>query len=254
MNTQTQNTDVTLVNDTRFEDALKKAAKLGAESVKGEASKPNHALELVRNIVDDVFDTQEKIDAHFEAYMAARTKAKASNPLLQGNPDSDKAQRSKQKQIAEMAKLPAIDAVELLNEVNDRRAMLIDGEAKVKPAYDSYVDVARAQLKQPLEQLTGEALDAIIKKPEKKDTDTLAKLAEEYRRVYRINERMAEEMLDCTHIEAAVSAIADAITALDGEVPAMTKADKKDEEMIGFLMKKGVSKADATAIVKANNK
>lgn len=252
--TNTHDTDVALVNDTRFEDALKRAAKLGAESVKGEASKPNHALELVRNIVDDVFDTQDKIDAHFDAYMAARTKAKSTNPLLQGNPDSDKAQKSKQKQIAEMAKLPAIDAVELLAEVNDRRAMLIDGEVKVKPAYDAYVDVARAQLKQPLEQIRGEALDAIIAKAEAKEKDTLAKLAEEYKRIYRLNEKMAEEMIDCTHIEAALASIGDAITALDGDIPAMTKADKKDEEMVGFLMAKGVSKADAIAIVKANAK
>lgn len=244
------NQNDTLVNDTRFEDLIKRARALGTESVKGEASKPNHALELVRGIADDVLDTQDKIDEHFDVYMDSRTKAVAKNPLLQGNSGSDKAQRSKQKQIAEMAKLPAIDAVELLAEVNDRRAALIAGEVKVKPAYDSYVDVARAQLKQPLEQITGDALDAIIKKAEAKEKDTLAKLAEEYKRVYRLNEKMAEDMLDCTYIEQAVSAIGDAIAALDGDIPAMTKASKKEDEIIGFLMSKGYSKADAKLLVK----
>lgn len=246
--TNTQNDD--LVNDTRFEDAIKRARALGTESVKGEASKPNHALELVRGIVDDVFDTQEKIDQHFDAYMDSRAKAISKNPLLQGNPGSDKAQRSKQKQIAEMAKLPAIDAVELLAEVNDRRAALIAGEVKVKPTYDAYVDVARAQLKQPLEQLAGEALDKIIAKPEAKDKDLVTKLAEEYKRIYKLGEKMADDMIDTTHIEAARDAIADAITALDGEVPSMSKADKKDDEMIGFLLSKGYTKEQATALVK----
>lgn len=248
MTNDTQNDH--LANDTRFEDAIKRARALGAESVKGEASKPNHALELVRGIVDDVFDTQEKIDQHFDVYMDSRAKAISKNPLLQGNPGSDKAQKSKQKQIAEMAKLPAIDGVELLAEVNDRRAALIAGEVKVKPTYDAYVDVARAQLKQPLEQITGEALDKIIAKAEPKEKDTLAKLAEEYKRVYKLNEKMAEDMLDCTYIEQAVSSIGDAITALDGDIPSMTKASKKEEEMIGFLMSKGYSKADAKMIAK----
>ena len=247
-NANTQND--TLANDTRFEDTLKRARALGAESVKGEASKPNHALELVRGIADDVLDTQDKIDEHFDVYMDSRSKAVAKNPLLQGNPGSDKAQRSKQKQIAEMAKLPAIDAVELLAEVNDRRAALIAGEEKVKPSYDAYVDVARAQLKQPLEQITGDAIDAIIKKAEPKEKDMLAKLVEEFKRIYKLNDKMAEDMLDCTYIEQALASIGDAITALDGDIPSMTKASKKEEEMIGFLMSKGYSKADAKLLVK----
>jgi len=249
--TNTQDTTNTAIpNDTRYEDAIKRARALGTESVKGEASKPNHALDLVRQIVDGVFDTQEKIDEHFDVYMDSRTKAISKNPLLQGNANSDKAQKSKQKQIAEMAKLPAIDAVELLAEVNDRRAALIAGEVKVKPAYDAYVDVARAQLKQPLEQITGEALDKIISKAEPKEKDTLAKLAEEYKRVYKIAEKMADDMLDTSHIEQARDAIADAITALDGDVPSMTKASKKEDEVIGFLMAKGYSKQDAILIAK----
>lgn len=249
-NTTQNDTNTAIPNDTRFEDLIKRARALGTESVKGEASKPNHALELVRGIVDGVLDTQDKIDEHFDVYMDSRTKAISKNPLLQGNANSDKAQRSKQKQVAEMAKLPAIDAVELLAEVNDRRAALIAGEVKVKPAYDAYVDVARAQLKQPLEQITGEALDKIISKAEPKEKDTLAKLAEEYKRVYKIAEKMAEDMLDTSHIENARDAIADAIVALDGDIPAMTKASKKEDEMIGFLMSKGYSKADAKLLVK----
>jgi hypothetical protein len=249
-NTQNDTQNDTLKNDNRFEELIKRARALGTESVKGEASKPNHALELVRGIVDEVLDTQEKIDQHFDVYMDGRTKAVAKNPLLQGNAASDKAQKSKQKQIAEMAKLPAIDGVELLSEVNDRRAALIAGEVKVKPAYDAYVDVARAQLKQPLEQITGEALDAIIKKAEPKEKDTLAKLAEEYKRIYKINDKMAEDMLDCTYIEQALASIGDAITALDGEVPSMTKAAKKEDEVMAFLISKGYSKETARSMVK----
>lgn len=241
-------------NDNRFADAIKRAQKLGTDSVKSALSKPNLAIELVRGIVDEVFDTQEKIDAQFDAYVAARTKEVSKHALAQGatedNENSIKANRSKHKQIAELAKLPSIDAVELLDAVMDHRKVLLDGGAKVKPTYDCFVDVARAQLKQPLEQLDGDTLDKIIAKAEPKEKDLLQKLGEAYKRTYKLAESMADDMIDCTHIEAAYQALADAITALDGEVPSMTKADKKDDEMVGFLMAKGYTKAQARELVK----
>lgn len=248
-------------NDTRFEDMLARAKKLGAESVKGSTSKPAHAAELVRGIVEGVLDTQDKLDAHWDAYGAARAKEIAKNPTLQGmssdNDKSLKAQRSKQKQIELWANLPIMksseddDAVAELDVISTLRTNLIKGEVAVKPLYDCYVDVARAQLKQPLERITSEVMEKVIAKPEAKSKDLIQKLREQYSRIYKLGEAMAEDMIDCTHIEAARDALADAIVALDGEVPSMSKADKKDDEMVGFLMAKGYSKADARAIVAA---
>lgn len=249
------NTDMTtnLPNDTRFEDLIKQAGKLGTLSVVSATAKPNLAIDLVRGIADGVLDTDDKIDQHFDAYLASRSKATAKNTLTQGlkedNENSIKANRSKQRQLAEAAKLPAVDFVEVLQQVTDVRAELIAGETKVKPAYDAMVDVARAQLKQPLEQLDVETIGKLVAKAEAKEKDILAKLADEYKRTYKLAEKMAEDMLDTTHIEAARDAIADAITALDGEVPAMSKQAKEDEEAIGFLMRKGYTKAQARGII-----
>lgn len=250
--TNTQD-NAALPNDTRFEDALKQASKLGAMSVMSALAKPNLAIEMVRGVVDNFIDTEEKYEQHLDSYFASRAKATAKNTLTQGlkedNEASMKSQRSKQRQIYEMALLPAIDPVALLNEVTDRRTALIAGDVKVKPAYDAYVDVARAQKKQPLEQLTGDILDKIITKPEAGEKDIIAKLVDEYKRTYKLAEKMAEDMLDTTHIEAARDALSDAISALDGEVPSMTKESKKDDEMVGFLMAKGYTKAQARDIV-----
>jgi len=233
-------------NDTRFEDMIKRASQLGRDSVKSALSKPNLALELVRGIMDQVLDDDDKINAHFDAYLAARAKETAKNVLTHGlaedNENSIKANRSKQMQLAKLAALPAIDAAALLDEVTDRREQLLLGGVKVKPAYDSFVDVARAQLKQPLEQLDGDTLDKLISKPEPKDKDTLAKLTEQYKRTYRLAEQMGDEMLDCTYIEAARDSLADAIRALDGELPSMTKEQKKEDEIVAFLIKNGFSK------------
>ena len=244
-------------NDTRFEDAIKRASSLGKDSVKSALSKPNLAIDLVRGIADGVFDDDDKVNAQFDAYLAARTKEVAKNSLAQGlsedNENSLKANRSKHNAIAGYARhLMTLEAdpVELLQEVMDRRVQLIAGDRKVKPTYDCFVDVARAQKGQPLEVISGDALDAIICKPETKEKDTLKKLQEEYSRVYRLAAQMGDEMLDCTYIEQARDSIADAIRALDGEVPSMSKADKKDDELIAMLVGKGYSKEDARLLVK----
>jgi hypothetical protein len=244
-------------NDNRFELAIKRARELGRDSVKSALSKPNLAIELVRGIVDDVIDDDTKIEGLFDAYVAARTKEVAKHATALGanedNENSIKSNRSKHRQLALMANLPILKkeedgAVQLLEEVTERRTALISGGIKVKPTYDAYVDVARAQLKQDRERIGGDLIDAIIAKPDAKESELIDKLITQYKGVYRLAEKMAADQVDVTHIDTARHALGDAITALGYELPAMTKESKKEAEVVGFLMAKGFGKEQAREI------
>lgn len=250
-------------NDTRFDDAMKRAKRWGSESVKSALSKPNLGMDLVTGVAEGYIETLEQMEQHFEVYRSARAAETAKHVIAQGlNEDNEKsinAQRSKQKQLFDAAKLPVfleqVDGVtvntapDMIHKTIERRKAAFDGGVKVKPSYDCMVDVARAQLASPTVKLDDDTIDKIVAKPEKKDAELVDKLRDEYKRVYNLAEKMGDAMLDCEHIEAARESIADAIRALDGEVPSMSKAQKKDDEMVGFLMSKGMSREQARAIV-----
>lgn len=249
------NTTETLVNDTRLADAIKVATKLGGESVKSALAKPQLYVAICRGSADG-FIADKDVKPVFDAYLGGRTKIVAGNKIALGdkedNANSYAANLSKANNMHKLGMLNhagIIDGPALLDRVIERREYLFDGGRKVKATADAMLDVAKAQLKQPTEELSEEQLDEVIARPEKEDKTMLRKLVDEYKKLYKLAGEMGDEMLDCTHVEASRDAMADAIRAMDGEVPSMVKG-KKDADDVEFLMSKGMSRNDALAFIR----
>jgi hypothetical protein len=132
-----------------------------------------------------------------------------------------KANVSKLTQVIKLGMLPAIDGPALLNKVIDTREALRQGEDKIRAAFDTFVDVARLQLKTPDTELDDAAIRDLCIKPEVAAKDLLAKLAEDYKRLNKRHEEYPSAAL-----EAAIHAVGDAIHEAGGELPAVTKEQK----------------------------
>jgi len=265
MNTTTNNANAfdadinPLSNDNRLKDALKLAGKLGGESVKSALAKPQLYAALCRGTADGYIG-EDDTKRFFDSYLAGRTKVVNGNKIALGdkedNQNSYAANLSKLNNMFKLGSLNSagvIDGPALLDKVIDRREYLFNGGRKVKATADAMLDVAKAQLKQPSQEMTDEQLDEVICRKESEEKTLLKKLADEYTKVYKLAAEMGDAMIDCTHIEASRDALADAIRALDGEVPVIGKKgkDKADDEMVEFLItRKGMSKSDAIAFLR----
>ena len=255
----TTNNDTTsfeaLANDTRLKDALKLAGRLGGESVKSALAKPQLYAALCRGTADG-YMAEDDVKAFFESYLAGRTKVVNGNKIALGekedNQNSYAANLSKLNNMYKLGSLNSagvIDGPALLDKVIDRREYLFNGGRKVKATADAMLDVAKAQLKTPSAEMTDEQLDEVICRKESEEKTLIKKLTDQYTKVYKLAAEMGDAMLDCTHIEASRDALADAIRALDGEVPTIGKKDKESAD-IEFLMSKGLSRNDALAFVR----
>jgi len=247
-----------LANDMRLKDVIKLAGKLGGESVKSALAKPQLYAALCRGTADG-YVSEDDVKPFFDAYLAGRTKVVNGNKIALGekedNQNSFAANLSKLNNMYKLGSLNSagvIDGPALLDKVIDRREYLFNGGRKVKATADAMLDVAKAQLKTPSQELTDEQLDEVICRKEAEEKTLLKKLTDQYTKVYKLAGEMGDAMLDCTHIEASRDALADAIRALDGEVPVIGKKgkDKDEAEMVEFLVtRKGMSKADALAFI-----
>lgn len=255
----TTNNDTTsfeaLNNDNRLKDALKLAGRLGGESVKSALAKPQLYAALCRGTADG-YVGEDDVKSFFESYLAGRTKVVNGNKIALGdkedNANSFAANLSKLNNMYKLGSLNSagvIDGPGLLDKVIDRREYLFNGGRKVKATADAMLDVAKAQLKTPSQELTDEQLDEVICRKESEEKTLLKKLTDQYTKVYKLAAEMGDAMLDCTHIEASRDALADAIRALDGEVPVIGKKEKENAD-IEFLMSKGLSKSDALAFIR----
>lgn len=246
----------TLVNDTRMADAIKLATKLGGESVKSALAKPQLYAAVCRATADGYMKDSD-VKPVFDAYLAGRTKVVNGNKIALGdkedNANSYAANMSKLNNMHKLGSLNSagvIDGPALLDKVIDRREYLFSGGRKVKATADAMLDVAKAQLKQPTAELSEEQLDEVIARPEKEEKTMIAKLVDQYKKVYKLASDMGDAMMDCTHIEASRDALADAIRALDGEVPVVGKVGGKDGDNaaeVEFCISRGMSRADAIA-------
>lgn len=252
----TTNTTEAIPNDTRLADAIKVATKLGGESVKSALAKPQLYVAICRGAADGYLADKDA-KSMFDAYLAGRTKIVAGNKIALGdkedNQNSYAANLSKSMNMHKLGMLNSaglIDGPALLDQVIERREFLFDGGRKVKATADAMLDVAKAQIKQPTEALSEEQLDEVIARPEKAEKEIIDKLVDQYKKTYKLAAEMGDAMMDCTHIEAARDSIADAIKALDGEVPSMTKGKRDEGADVEFLMAKGMSKQDALAFVR----
>lgn len=241
-------TDQTLVNDTRLADLQKAAAKLGSESVNGDLAKPKLAIAVLTAAADGVTDEAD-VPVVFDKYQKAREASQARNTMAAANenPNSYKANLSKLTQIDKVGRALGHVAVEMFDKAKELRDEMLGTDAKLKPMFDAYVDIARAQLKTPTEPLHVDDIAALLRKPDAASKDLLDKIIGDYKNAYRHREQLLEEQpsteenpnVAASYLTDAINALADTIQALDGAVPPMSKDEKKQAEVAAFLAKQG---------------
>lgn len=237
-------TNATLSNDTRLADTNKLLKKLGAESANSALAKPKMALAIAQARADGVIDDNAGA-ATYDTYLEGRKSVLAKSTLGSGTEDggSYKANVSKNTQIIKAAGLIAagVDFVDVLERGTAERDNQAKAGEKVKPAFEAYVDLARAQLKDPTVALSDDAISDVVRKKEAAEKDLIAKLVDDYKRMYKRADEVATNLGGgaADAIDEAVKAIGEAISEAGGEVPAMTKGAKAEAEAMAFLTKMG---------------
>lgn len=232
-------TTATLANDTRLADLNKAVKKLGAESANSALAKPKMALSIVQARIDGVIGDDDG-GKTYDVYLEGRRGVLSKSALGAGSEDaggSYKANVSKNTQLLKAAGLivAGIDFGDVLTRATKLREDLIASDEKVKPPYDAYVDLARAQLKTPTVQLGDDAITDIVRKKEAAEKDMIDKLVAAYKTA-----RKLQEDLPTPAMESVVAGYADAIVEAGGEVPPITKEEKKAAEAMAFLASRGM--------------
>lgn len=164
-------------NDTRLKDFFKDIRKFGAESGTGKDALPKLALRVVRAAADGVIDLELDPDTKKDAAAVIYEQyASAESSKAVHSKDGTKANISKLRQLVKFGVMTTIDPVEVMNEAVQVREKMIEAEEKVKPAYLSFLDIAREQLGTTT-QLDSDDLRGIIAKGEAapKELETILK-------------------------------------------------------------------------------
>jgi hypothetical protein len=229
-------TTTTLSNAETVLAALdKEMAKLGAESVN--IARPKLAITLVKAAAEGSID-EDDVEARYDAYLAGRTKAQSKTALAAGVEDGNgkKANVSKCRQLVRMAMMPGIDGPALIDLTVTVRGNLLGNEESVKPPFDAFVDVARAQINCPAGPLTEEQIADVIRKAEKADKTEIQKLIDMYKR----SAKMRDDMPAIEALARATDAYAEAIVEAGGEVPPLSKEEKEQAAAMAYLARRGL--------------
>lgn len=207
---------MTLSNIDNLLIALKSDIReLGRDAANGGDAKAKLALKVVRAAHEGYIISKDS-EVLYSEYITAQSK-KAMHEHSTGGM---KANISKLSTIISFGSLPSIDAPALLDKVIDIREGLRGGDEKLKAAFDTFLDVAKAQLKSSDEELSDDELRDLCIKDIKEKT-LIDKLVEDYKRMSKRHEE-----LPSPSIEAAIHAIGDAIQEAGGELPPVTKEAK----------------------------
>jgi len=214
--------------------ALKSKLKsLGALEGKGSACRPEAGKRLAVAAQDGLIGEDYATEAYAE-YAAGIAAAGKSNPLV-SNPGSEKAQISKFRAFIRAGALPGVDMLDVLNRTEALHVEHTRAGNKVESPFQSLYNVCVEQTRQPDEPLTDEQINTRILKSEPVEKDAMAKLVAAYKAAHKL-----AETVPCAGTEAAVTAYRDAIVEAGGDVPPMTKEEKKEAEALEFLRKRGM--------------
>ena len=219
-------------NDTRLADMIAEVRELGRDAARGKDAREKLALLLARGATDGYVGEDD-----LENVLGEYIRAESNKAIHNHKADSLKVLKSKCNSILKAAAMPDpvtfADTLDRL--VQNIRPDLRGAEKKLKPAFESYVAIAREQLKIKDRNLTDDELAAMSEQVGKEET-IVDKLVADYK---RLSKRYDE--LPSPSIEAAINAVGDAIKEAGGEIPPMTKEEKKAAEAIAFLKSKGMS-------------
>jgi len=211
----------------------KELAKLGRESVT--TSRPALAIALIQAASVGLIGEKD-VPACYDTYLGAREKRMQGNLLAVGVEEGNgyKAQVSKLVQIVKAAQILGAAAPFQADAVITLRGNMIGGDDKIHAPFECLLNVARAQIKNGDEELDHDDLAACIRKSESAEKGAMAKLVAAYKVAYKLSAD-----LDLPGCDAAMQGYADAIIELGGELPPMTKDEKKEAEALAFLAKRG---------------
>ena len=238
----------------RLKDLKADLKTLGANSAKGEASRPMMGLAVCQGAFDGVV-MEGDAEELYGSYVVADAKVAAANPFVSSagksvDHSSAKQQISKVRTFIKVGMLPGpIDGPDLMK----RTAILIknisaSGDTKTLSAFDGMLAVARKQLEDPANPLTEDQIAALVTKDEPAEKDTLEKLCAAYKSLSKL-----DKDLKLPGTAAAVQDIADQITDLGGELPAMSKKEKVEAAFMeaakarGFVHMRNVTLYDGTS-------
>lgn len=231
MTDTTTNTGLTRAN------ILTEMGAFGRAFGKGQNSRPSAALRFLEAAtkLPDVGpdDASEFYDAFQKAAFQSRGIAYAPE-------NSYKVQISKFKRFGELAMLPGIDGIDLMNRtcdiIKDLAAM---AESPLKgSAYDNMVDIARRQIKDATAEMTDDQIRAILSEVPDEKTD-LDMVMDAYKKSYRLSEKLADHGVDVTYVDQATDAFAAQIKSMDGDLPPMTKEEQAKAKAFKVLKSQG---------------
>jgi hypothetical protein len=217
----------------RLDSTLAKMAALGKAEASGLGSRRDAGLFLVGEAFDGKL-REDDAEAAYDAYVTAQGKTAASKHLVAGdNPASRKAQVSKFRSFIKLGMLPHVDGRTIMARSVTVIEQVAAAGTKVLSPFDALKAVCTAQC-DAADELTDEQIVAVVSKPEPAEKDAMAKLVAAYKAAYKLSADLALPGCD-----AAMQGYADAITELGGELPPMTKDEKKEAEALAFLAKRG---------------
>ena len=140
---------------------------------------------------------------------------------------------SKFRSFIKLGMLPQVDGRNVLARSVALIEQIASAGTKVLSPFDALKAVCTAQCDSDSE-LTDEQIAAVVSKPEPAEKDNIAKLVAAYKAMHKMNADMGYAGTDI-----ALQGIADAIIEAGGEVPPVTKEEKKEAEAMAFLAKRG---------------
>lgn len=208
---------VALKNDTRLDDLKTALRDLGNTEAHGALSKPRMGLALCSAAYDRVI-TMDDVETCYNEYLEGRKAVFKRNGKIAPTDGSMKANLSKNRQLVALGLLGKVDGPALLEHVLALRTRLLGTDTDCKPAFDCMVDVARAQLANPDETLDDVTLESICARGETDKSD-LKRMCDEYKRLHTLAK-------DIPSVTPSMEALGEAILAMDGELPPVTKEQK----------------------------
>lgn len=225
------------------EDLEKDLSKFGAAFGKGQNSRPAAGLRCV--------EVASKInigpDDAKDLYTKFQTAAAAARGLEYQAEASFKVQVSKLRQFLTLGAMPQIDGVDVMNRtvdiISEMAAMGSDSPLKGS-AYDNMVNIARQQIKSEKVELTDDEIRGLLSaEPEEKTL--LDKVLDIYKRTYKLHDELVKENTDASNVAIALEALKDQILSMDGELPAMTAAEKAKVKAFNVLKAQGFTITEA---------
>jgi|SRR5215831_643608 len=233
MSTENSNTGLTLE---QFIDDLE---RLGKDDGKGKGARVAAYVRAVD--AAQKLNISKKKDGK-DLYMHyAKAAAKNSGKEFSAGSSFD-VQVSKFGTAIDLGNLPDVDGYQFVHRVIDMlRVEQAREDSGVKGStYDNIVACSRAQAAQPTRELTDEEIMSVIVTVAKEKTD-LDLVIDLYKRTHTSLGKLPKNSPAHPYLEASAVELADAIRALDGELPPITKEEKARAKFMAQASKHGMT-------------